>query len=82
MRYPEPRSVRRLAKRRAAQAREEERQRAREARKEEERREEARRADPPLDGASLDRKLRELGIGQDRRRAPGDRRSGGDRRRR
>lgn len=48
----------------------------------EDRREQARRLDPPLTGAALDAKLRELGIGQDRRRAPGDRRDGGDRRRR
>jgi hypothetical protein len=47
-----------------------------------ERRQERRRADPPLEGEALERRLRELGIGQDRRRAPGDRRDGGDRRRR
>jgi hypothetical protein len=82
VRYPEPRSVRRAARRAAAKAAAEERLRAREARKEEERREQQRRTDPPLQGEALDRRLRELGIGQDRRRAPGDRRSGTDRRRR
>jgi hypothetical protein len=50
--------------------------------REDERRAERRRADPPLEGEELERRLRALGIGQDRRRAPGDRRSGGDRRRR
>lgn len=47
-----------------------------------ERRDQRRRADPPLEGEALEARLRELGIGQDRRRAPGDRRSGGERRRR
>jgi hypothetical protein len=53
-----------------------------EPRRVEDRREQRRRADPPLEGEQLERRLRELGIGQDRRRAPGDRRSHTDRRRR
>lgn len=68
------RAERRLAARIAAREAVEPRQ--------EDRRAERRRVDPPLEGEALDARLRQLGIGQDRRRAPGDRRSGGDRRRR
>lgn len=69
------RFLRRLAERREAAIR------AAEPRKVEDRRQAERRAEP-LTGKALDQRLAELGIGQDRRRAPGDRRSGSDRRRR
>ena len=69
------RAERRAAERAARRA-------ATDPRQVEDRREAARRTDPPLEGPALEVRLRELGIGQDRRRAPGDRRSGGDRRRR
>ncbi len=67
--------ARRLAARLAA------RQAAAEPRQVADRRTEQRRADPPLTGAALDRRLAELGITADRR-GGGDRRSGRDRRRR
>jgi hypothetical protein len=70
-----------MSRRERAERRLAERMAAREPRQDE-RRAERRRADPPLEGEALAARLRELGIGQDRRRLPGDRRSGGDRRRR
>lgn len=59
---------RRLARRQAA-----------EPRQEEDRRQQQRRMDPPLTGEELERRLRELGIAGDRRRA--NRRTQGERRR-
>jgi hypothetical protein len=69
VRYPEPRSVRRAAKRAADTVRAEERRTAKA-----ERRAAERRVEPLRTGQSLDDKLRQLGLGRDRR-------SGSDRRR-
>jgi hypothetical protein len=83
VRYPEPRAVRRAAKKRAAAekaaAKLAERAADLGARPDEDRRQAERRTEP-LTGAALDRKLRELRVDHDRRAA--ERRKGGDRRRR
>lgn len=67
IRYPESRSVRR-AQKRAARAEALEKRARQDPRSGEDRRAEQRRTDPPLSGAALDARLRELGIGEDRRR--------------
>lgn len=82
-RFPEPRSVRRLLKRQQERQRLEERlaekMRTQGYRDPEDDRRKAERRRESLTPDQLDRRLRELGISEDRRR--GQRRSGTDRRR-